>query len=130
MRELAQTAFLRRGAMLREMRRSNMGMMTYKACGVIGMAVAMMSCAAPKATVVAEVPVEKKQKAPEPEVPVTAEPTLPVDDGLRMPDMLAMPQEGEFRPTNPTAPKTGTQSGAVISRPPTDPPSRVKPKEE
>ncbi len=114
--------------MLRGIRRLNMGMMTYKACGVIGMAVALMSCAAPKATVVAEAPVEKKQKAPEPEGPVIAEPTLPVDDGLRMPDMLAMPQEGDFRSTNATAPKTGRQSGAVISRPPTDPPSRMKPK--
>jgi hypothetical protein len=114
--------------MLWEMRRAIMEMMNYKVCAVIGMAVATMSCAAPKATVVAEAPLEKKVKAPEPEATVTAEPTLPVDDGLRMPDMLAMPQEGEFRSTNPNAPKTVNPSGAVISRPPTDPPSRVKAK--
>jgi hypothetical protein len=107
-----------------------MEMMKHKVCVVIGMAVAMMSCAAPRATVVAEAPVAKKETAPEPQAPVPAEPSMPADDGLRMPDMLAMPQEGDFRSTNPSAPKTATQSGAVISRPPTDPPSRVKPKAE
>lgn len=91
---------------------------------------ALVSCASPKATPVAEAPVAKKQEEKVPE-PMVEEPSLPVmpDDGLRMPDMLAMPDEGEFRSTNPV-PKTGTQSGAVISRVPTDPPSRVKPSED
>ena len=65
------------------------------------------------------------EKAPEP----VADPAMPAqeDDGLRMPDMLAMPGEGDFRSTNPAAPKAGAASGAVIARPPTDPPTRVKP---
>ena len=107
-----------------------MEMIKHKVCVVIGMAVAMMSCAVPKATVVVEAPATKKEKAPEPEVAVPSEPTPQEDDGLRMPDMLAMPQEGDFRATNPAAPNTGTQSGAVIARPPTDPPAREKPKAE
>jgi PBP1b-binding outer membrane lipoprotein LpoB len=104
--------------------------MKQKVCVVIGMAMAMMSCAAPKATVVAEAPAPKTETAPQPEVPAPTETAPQEDDGLRMPDMLAMPQEGDFRSTNPSAPKTTNQSGAVISRPPTDPPSRVKPKAE
>jgi hypothetical protein len=94
---------------------------------VLGIVWALASCA-PKATVVAEAPAMKKvEKAPEPAV---EEPAAPVqeDDGLRMPDMLAMPGDGDFRSTNPAAPKTGAAAGAVISRPPTEPPSRVKPK--
>jgi hypothetical protein len=103
-----------------------MKMMNQKVCAAIGMAVAMVSCAAPKATVVAEAPV-KTEKPPElAEAP--AETTLPVDDGLRMPDMLAMPDEGDFRSTNSAAARTGSPSNAVIARPPADPPARTKPK--
>ncbi|MEY3894910.1 MAG: hypothetical protein RLZZ214_429 [Verrucomicrobiota bacterium] len=105
-----------------------MGTTKNTACLVLGIATALASCA-PKATVVAEAPAVKKvEKAPE--QPVVEEPVLPVqeDDGLRGPDMLVMPDEGSFRSTNPTAPKTGAAAGAVIARPPTDPPSRVKPK--
>jgi hypothetical protein len=103
-----------------------MGTTKNTVCLVLGFVWALASCA-PKATVVAEAPVVKKvEKAPE---PVVEEPAAPIqeDDGLRMPDMLAMPGEGDFRSTNPAAPKTGTSSGAVIARPPTDPPARVKP---
>jgi hypothetical protein len=75
---------------------------------------------------VAEAPV-KTEKPPElAEAP--AETTLPVDDGLRMPDMLAMPDEGDFRSTNSAAARTGSPSNAVIARPPADPPARTKPK--
>lgn len=63
-------------------------------------------------------------------VPVVDEPSVMLpgeDDGIRMPDMLALPGEGEFRATNPSLPQPGNESGAVISRPPTDPPERIKP---
>jgi hypothetical protein len=55
---------------------------------------------------------------------------VPLPDGIRMPDLLAMPTDADFRPTNPAAKRAqaGGPSGAVIARPPTDPPSRVKPK--
>jgi len=79
--------------------------------------------------VIAEAPVKKKV---EPQVEALAVPELPLtglpDDGIRMPEMLNMPSDGEFRATNPALPKTSGETGAVISRPPTDPPSRVKPK--
>jgi len=52
------------------------------------------------------------------------------NDGLRLPDMLTMPDKGEFQSATPTAPKTGAGAGAVTVRPPTDPPSRPKPKEK
>lgn len=92
---------------------------------LLGVVWALASCAAPKAIVVEQSPVPKKQEgAP---VPVVAESELPAlpDDGIRMPDMLGMPGDGDFRSTNPIGVK---EAGAVISRPPTDPPSRVKPK--
>ncbi len=95
----------------------------------LGLALGLGSCAAPKAIVIAAAPTAKKEekKAPEPIVSGPLVPGLP-NDGIRMPDMLAMPNEGEFRATNPTSPKTSGESGAVTVRPPTDPPSRVKPK--
>ncbi|MGL4401712.1 MAG: hypothetical protein ACRCXD_17765 [Luteolibacter sp.] len=103
--------------------------MKHKVYAVIGVAVAMISCAAPKAVVVAEAPVVKTEKLPDP-APAPDQTNLPVDDGLRMPDMLAMPQEGDFRSTNSAAAVAGGQSNAVIARPPLDPPSRTKPKAE
>lgn len=79
----------------------------------------------PTATVAKE---EKADPQPAVEEPAVM---LPVEDsGIRMPDMLALPSEGEFRATNPSLPVPGSEPGAVISRPPTDPPSRVKPKPE
>lgn len=106
----------------------SMGITKYLTCTALGFALLLASCA-PKATVVAEAPVVKKvEKTPEaiaPELSVPAQ----VEDGLRMPDMLAMPSEGDFRSTNSAAPKTGNASGAVISRPPADASTQVKPKE-
>lgn len=93
----------------------------------IAPALALWSCAAPKATVVAPPPPKTDPAAV---VPVPTEP-LPVaqpDRGIRLPDMLAMPGDGEFRATTPNATKVGSEVGAVISRPPTDPPSRPKAK--
>ncbi len=72
--------------------------------------------------------VEQKNSEPMVDEPVAM---LPVEDhGIRMPDMLALPAEGEFRATNPSLPRSGNEPGAVISRPPTDPPLRIKPKPE
>lgn len=100
-------------------------------CALLSTPMVLISCVAPKATVIAPPPIVKngEKKLPEPAVVEPIFPALP-DDGNRMPDMLTMPGEGEFRSTNPVAPKAGTESGAVISRPPTDPPLRVKPKPE
>ncbi len=102
----------------------------------LGTALALVSCAAPKAIIVAEAPRAKaeasKKEMAKVEKPIVSDEPVPAlpDDGIRMPEMLALPGEGDFRATNPAATKTGGQAGAVISRPPTDPPSRVKPKEK
>ncbi len=95
----------------------------------LGMAIALVSCAAPKAKRVQETPVIKAQvKVPE---PILAGPLLPIlpDDGIRMPDMLDLPSDGDFRAVNPNRVKPGTDPGTVNSRPPTDPPSRLKPQQ-
>lgn len=76
----------------------------------------------PVQTTVTQKPVEPKIEDPTP----TAGP----DDGLRLPDMLGLPNESEFRSTNPDVKKSPTGDGPVISRPPTDPPSRPKPVEK
>jgi hypothetical protein len=81
-------------------------------------AMALLSCAAPKAIVVEETRdkpiVEKKEESV-----AAAEASTPdtPDDGIRLPDMLGMPGEGEFRSNRPA---TGGASGAgaVIARPP------------
>lgn len=85
--------------------------------------VLLASCAAPKAVVVEE---PKKNEVVEesiPEEPAVPDPGLP-DDGFRMPDLLTMPNDAEFRSTIPQPESSGT--GAVIARPPTDPPPRPK----
>jgi len=50
--------------------------------------------------------------------PVGAMPAAATDDGIRLPDMLGLPAEGDFRSTRPAG--QPVESGAVISRPPTD----------
>lgn len=84
---------------------------------------ALCSCAAPKAIVVEEVkPAKPKQEtAAAPEIPEPTPQPSP-DDGLRLPDMMAMPGDEEFRTTKPDQP----EPGAVIARPPTEPPPRPK----
>lgn len=91
---------------------------------------AQFSCAPPKAIVVAPPPSPvKKAKPTEPVLAQAVIPNMP-DDGLRMGNMLELPSDREFRTPNSSPVKTGPDAGAVIARPPTDPPSRVKPKTE
>jgi hypothetical protein len=42
-----------------------------------------------------------------------------VEDGIRLPDMLGMPGDGEFRTNRPAA-GGSPGSGAVIARPPVE----------
>ncbi len=82
-------------------------------------ALALLSCAAPKAVVVEEAPVSKKESvqqtaAAEPEPAASSL----ADDGIRLPDMLGLPGESEFRSTRPATTSGG--SGAVIARPPVE----------
>lgn len=95
-------------------------------------ALALVSCATPKAIVVESAPAPK----PQPQGASTSEPAAKpkspalLNDGLRLPDMETMPGDDEFRAakTPPAAGDAG--SGAVISRPPTELPAKPKAKEE
>jgi len=93
-------------------------------------ALALCACAIPKAIVV-ELP-KKAQTDSSTASPDLANANLPVmpDDGLRLPDMEAMPGDSDFRATAPNLPKSGSEANAVSARPPTDPPSRPKPKDK
>ena len=88
-------------------------------------ALALFSCAAPKANVVEETPAPKKEVVAKPDVPEPPVPSAP-DDGLRLPDMMTMPSDNELRATNPSQAPAPSGVGAVIARPPTEPPSRQK----
>jgi hypothetical protein len=87
------------------------------------MIAALGSCAAPKAEVaeksVTGVPNAVAQQ-PEPEestpAPLAASPP---DDGIRLPDMMMLPGENEFRKPSPITTGSGG-SGAVIARPPSE----------
>ncbi len=98
---------------------------------LVGITLAVASCAAPKATVVEQASATKKPgetKIPEPSVPEPI-PALE-DDGLRVGgSLLEMPKDGDFRATNPSPVKVEGQGNSIFSRPPTEPPSRVKTKE-
>lgn len=90
----------------------------------LALALALVSCAAPKAIVVGPPPAQKKgtpsvenATASEPVAPPPAKP----DDGIRLPDMVTMPGEDEFRRRTTTPPTTKPDSGAVIARPPKEP---------
>jgi hypothetical protein len=103
-------------------------------CALLALALASASCV-PKATIVAQPPVVKNEEKKEKEVvlePISPEPPvpgLPDDGGIRMPgNFTDLPSDDDFRKSAAGAPKSDSGSGAVISRPPTDPPSRVKPK--
>ena len=98
-------------------------------CALLGISPALVSCAIPKAAVVAPLPATQKVvKAPEAVVSEPLIPALPSDE-IRMPaDMVGLPRDEEFRATTPVAPRADPGAGSVFVRPPTDPPSRVKPK--
>lgn len=129
LRGASQTAFLRRGAAALLLRELNMLSLKLTTCALLAVTLAAVSCAPPKAVVVAPAPVVKTQQKKAPEPIMTAVPELPAmpDDGIRMPDMLGLPTDGDFRATSPVVPKSDPGAGAVFARPPTDPPSRVKP---
>ena len=99
---------------------------------LVGFTLILAACATPPAEVVEKPATEKpaKQvKVPEPDSSLADLPPLDAPDpGIRMPNFLDLPSDGEFRRANPrSVPSSG--SGAVISRPPTEPPPRVKPDE-
>jgi hypothetical protein len=75
-------------------------------------ALALASCVPPKAAVIPEVPKKTVIKAPvAPEKPALA------DDGLRLPDMLTLPDDTQLRSTTPLK-KEG--DATIIARPPTE----------
>lgn len=83
----------------------------------------LVACAIPKRAVVVDEPKHNKPTHPaasETQKPPTREsPPNPVpDDGFRTGDMLALPKESEYRPTNPSLPKPNPNSGTVIVSPP------------
>ena len=93
-------------------------------------ALVLWSCAIPKAIIVKSPNTAKTDpSAPPAELSNANLPALP-DDGIRLPDMLAMPGDSEFHATSPNIPKGGPDASAVIARPPTDPPVRPKPKDK
>ncbi len=96
---------------------------------LLGVALASPSCVPPKAIVIAAAPAVKKEAKKDP-APLVSEPPIPAlpDEGIRMPNMLDLPSDGDFRATAPVVPRNDPSSGSVFVRPPTDPPSRVKPK--
>jgi hypothetical protein len=74
------------------------------------------AAAAPVATIVPEA------------VPEPSKPAMP-DDGLRLPDMLSMPQDNELKASASAPPANASEPAPVIARPPTDPPARPKAEE-
>jgi len=82
----------------------------------IGLAIGLTSCALPqKALIIAEGP---KQQAKREQQAATTQVPAPSrgEDGLRMPDMLALPDDSQLRSA---APET-TGDAAVIVRPPAE----------
>ncbi len=95
---------------------------------LVGAVLALASCSAPKVAVPEKAPVPKEKVAENPEANLPEDTPTPLpDDGLRMGNMLALPTDGDFRTTNPNLVRPANPTGPVIARPPTDPPSRVKP---
>ena len=98
-------------------------------CVLLGAALAPMSCVPPKAIMVAQTPALKKvEKLPEVPISEPPVPTLPGDEIRMPPDMVGLPNDADFRATTPVGPRAEPGAGSVFVRPPTDPPSRVKPK--
>ncbi|MBJ7425012.1 MAG: hypothetical protein JHD23_11035 [Akkermansiaceae bacterium] len=89
-------------------------------CTGLGFFGLLVSCVAPQATSGTATPAVPSQAAAPPPVP-PEQPAL-VDDDVRLPDMLVLPDEGDFRASRPPA----AQSGAVIAKPPSTPPTPAK----
>lgn len=85
---------------------------------MIAPAFALLCCAPPKAIVVEEPGVRPKVENKQETAAVPSEPAVD-DDGIRLPNMLGMPGENEFRSSRPA---TGgpSGSGAVIAKPPVE----------
>jgi hypothetical protein len=62
---------------------------------------------------------------------VTAKPTKPMmpDDGLRLPDMLTMPEDKELKAAASTPAEKPSEPAPVIARPPTDAPAKPQAEE-
>jgi hypothetical protein len=90
-------------------------------------ALALCACVPPRAVIVEKAPEAKKEK-PSEIVADTPVPTVPPDDGIRLPDerLLTMPNDGELRSSPLPLPVGPAGPGAVTVRPPTDPPPRPK----
>jgi hypothetical protein len=88
---------------------------------LIAPAMALFSCVPPKAIVVAEPAAKPKLEKPQ-ETVSSQLPSAPAvdDDGIRLPNMLAMPGDNEFRSSRP-ATGAAPSSGPVIARPPVEP---------
>ena len=78
-------------------------------------ALTFASCAPPKATVIAEAP--KKSVVIAPTAPTAPETPALADDGLRLPDMLTLPDDNQLRSAAPLK-KEG--DAAIIASPPTE----------
>jgi hypothetical protein len=77
----------------------------------------VVSCATPKATVIAEAPKPAPAKKDQQSAPLEASNTAP-DDGLRIgDDILALPSDEQLR-SSPTP--TGDGDATVITRPPAE----------
>lgn len=92
--------------------------------------IAAISCA-PPAPVVPPTPVPAvvKTETPLVEPPTQPVPTVERNPEIKVEDMTNLPKDDVFR-SNPSAgvPRSG-EPAAVVSRPPTEPPSRIKQKE-
>ena len=84
---------------------------------------ALVSCTAPKAVVVQEATPAPAPATVEPAETQPAAQAAEPDDGIRLPDMLGLPGESEFKRPSPASGPAGT-SGAVIARPPVNPPAQ------
>jgi hypothetical protein len=83
-------------------------------------AIGLTSCFAPKVTTEDEAPVSAKPKTESTEITAVVETSKPSpipvhNDGLRLPDMLGLPQDDQLR-SAPATPKDG--KATVIVRPP------------
>jgi hypothetical protein len=99
---------------------------------IFGLTWIMASCAATQnAAETAETPAPKAETKTEPELEIAApDPTIELprpEEGFRMSGILDLPTDREFRSSGSALGQPRSPASPVISRPPTDPPSRIKP---